>query len=158
MHADVVRRFYAAFKALDAEGMAACYSDDVVFSDEVFVGLRGEEARDMWRMLCARAKDLTVEVSNIRDEGDDVVLAHWDARYRFGPTQRAVLNRIEARFRFNDAGLIVEHVDRFDFWQWSRQALGVPGLLLGWSPLLKTATRTTAVTGLRSYRAKRPAP
>lgn len=151
---DVVRRFYAAFANKDAEGMAACYADDVHFSDQAFPDLNGSEAGDMWRMLCGRSKDLVVEVSNIRVDGDKV-LAHWDATYSFGPAQRKVINRIDATFRFNEAGLIVDHVDWFDFWKWSRQALGLPGLLLGWSPMLKKTVHAQAAKGLREFRAKR---
>ena len=41
--------------------------------------------------------------------------------------RRLVLNRIDGAFTFNPRGLIVTHRDRFDFWAWSRQALGTPG-------------------------------
>lgn len=151
MHTETVTRFYAAFANRDAEGMAACYAPDVHFSDPAFPNLVGEAAGDMWRMLCGRSKDLRVEVSNIRVDGD-CVLAHWDAWYTFGPQKRPVLNRIDAAFRFNAEGLIVEHTDRFDFWTWSRQALGVPGLLLGWSPMLRKTVQGKAAAGLRAFR------
>ena len=32
-HALLITRFYQAFQRLDAEAMAACYTDDVVFRD-----------------------------------------------------------------------------------------------------------------------------
>ena len=32
-HSALITRFYLAFQRLDAEAMAACYTDDVVFSD-----------------------------------------------------------------------------------------------------------------------------
>jgi hypothetical protein len=47
--------------------------------------------------------------------------------------------------------LIVSHHDSFDFWRWSRQALGAPGLLLGWSPVLRNQVRKQANTSLRKY-------
>jgi hypothetical protein len=48
--------------------------------------------------------------------------------------------------------LIVEHVDRFNFWRWSRQALGLPGLVLGWTPVLRKKVGTTATERLdREY-------
>ena len=59
-----------------------------------------------------------------------------------------------AAFRFRD-GLIVEHRDRFDFWRWSRQALGAPGLLLGWTPMLRNKVRAQAATKLALFRAGR---
>ena len=59
-NAELIRRFYRAFQQLDAEGMAACYADDVRFSDPVFQNLRGGEAADMWRMLAVRAQDFSL--------------------------------------------------------------------------------------------------
>ncbi|MBC7438095.1 MAG: nuclear transport factor 2 family protein, partial [Bdellovibrionales bacterium] len=53
-------------------------------------------------------------------------------------------------------GLIATHRDRFDFWAWSRQALGTPGLLLGWTPMLRNKVRTTAASNLKKYLASRP--
>ncbi len=59
-HEALIREFYAAFARRDAEAMARCYHDGVLFSDPVFPRLEGEEARDMWRMLLSRATDLEV--------------------------------------------------------------------------------------------------
>jgi ketosteroid isomerase-like protein len=148
---EVIARFYAAFGKRDAEAMAACYADDVVFSDPVFPHLQGEEARDMWRMLCARGKDLVVEASAITDTS-----AHWDATYTFAQTGRKVVNRIDARFVVHD-GRIARHSDSFDFYKWTRMALGFPGLVLGWTPLLQGKVRGQAALGLRKFREKKPA-
>ena len=71
------------------------------------------EARAAWKL----------EVSQVTDRS-----AHWEAHYLFSATGRKVLNRIDAEFEFDHAGLIVRHRDRFDFWAWSRQALGLPGV------------------------------
>ena len=70
--ADVIHRFYDAFAQRDAETMAACYSDDVVFRDPAFGELRGERAKNMWRMLCRAGKDLEVRASGIEVDGGDV--------------------------------------------------------------------------------------
>ena len=148
---EVITRFYDAFAKKDGDGMAACYADDVAFSDPVFPDLKGEEARDMWRMLCVRGKDLVVEPSAITDSS-----AHWDAHYTFGATGRKVLNRIDARFVVVD-GKIKSHTDSFDLWAWTRMALGIPGVLLGWSPLLQNKVRGQAAATLKSYRAKKGA-
>ena len=107
-------------------------------------------------MLCetTQAKGLAhwkLEVSAITEHS-----AHWDAHYRFSATGRMVLNRIDAVFTFNPQGLIVTHRDRFDFWAWSRQALGVPGLLLGWTPFLRNKVKQQAGNNLRKAMAGRP--
>jgi ketosteroid isomerase-like protein len=150
-HAELIERFYTAFARRDWAGMAACYHPDVHFTDEVF-DLRGAEAGWMWRMLCTNGRDLTLETSGIDADGNGG-RAHWDARYTFSATGRKVLNRIDARFEFRD-GLIVRHVDRFDFWAWARQALGLPGMLLGWSGALKAKVRARAARSLAEFKAR----
>lgn len=35
-NAEVINRFYTAFQQKDYQGMNACYSDDIVFSDPAF--------------------------------------------------------------------------------------------------------------------------
>lgn len=152
-NAALLARFYDAFARRDAETMAACYHDDVSFEDPVFGPLRGEDARDMWRMLCARGKDLSVTHEVV--EADDVDgEARWVARYTFGRPGRPVTNRVHARFEFRD-GRIARHLDTFSFWGWSRQALGPAGLALGWAPPLRARVRRDALAGLAAFRAAR---
>lgn len=147
----LIQRFYEAFQRRDATAMAACYADDVVFSDPVFGELRGEAARDMWRMLVQRAQAFSLTFADV-DANDQTGRARWVARYLFSPTGRAVTNRIEARFVFRD-GRIVEHRDSFDVWRWARQALGTKGALLGWTPFVQRAIRARARRSLDAYRA-----
>ena len=152
LNIETIERFYTAFQRRDAETMAACYTDDVVFSDPVFGELRGDEARDMWRMLVARAQNFSLTFDGI--EADERTgRAHWVASYLFSQTGRPVINRIDARFVFRD-GRIAEHRDSFDLWRWSRQALGVKGVLLGWSPLVQRAIIAQARKGLDLYRGR----
>lgn len=47
------------------------------------------------------------------------------------------------------------HYDHLDFWRWSRQALGTPGLLLGWTPFLKAKVRTQAGANLQKILASK---
>ena len=153
-HAALIERFYAAFARHDWQAMAACYHPDVHFTDEVF-DLHGADAAAMWRMLCTSGRELRVKAGGIAaDDGQGQ--AHWDARYVFSATGRPVLNRIDARFEFRD-GLIVRHVDRFDFWLWSRQALGVRGWLLGWTPLLRRKVHAQAAASLAEFQRRKAA-
>jgi ketosteroid isomerase-like protein len=124
------------------------------FSDPVFVDLRGDEPGAMWRMLTGQAEDLSVDLLE-HDVDGDAGSAHWLARYTFTRTGRPVVNDVRARFRFAD-GLIAEHVDEFGFHRWARQALGPPGLLLGWTPLLRSATRRQARGSLDQFIARDP--
>ncbi|RYF41585.1 MAG: nuclear transport factor 2 family protein [Comamonadaceae bacterium] len=160
-HQQTIEKFYGAFARLDHETMAGCYADDVEFEDEVFT-LRGKrEVAGMWRMLCeaTKAKGADVWKLEFRDVQADATSgsAHWDAWYRFSATGRMVHNSIDAAFTFNPHGLITVHRDRFDFWRWSRQALGAPGLLLGWTPVIRGKVRATAAGNLEKFLASRPA-
>jgi ketosteroid isomerase-like protein len=131
---EVITRFYDAFAVRDAETMAACYADNVVFSDPAFGELHGERARDMWRMLCRAGKDLQVRASDI-EAADGRGRAHWEADYTFSATKRRVHNVVDAKFVLRD-GLIVEHQDTFDFGAWAAQAFGPVGSVLGRTPVL----------------------
>ena len=157
-HAQTLDKFYRAFAALDSATMRGCYAPDVRFEDEVFTLHGVDEVAGMWDMLCSatRAKGLAdwkLEYSGIEAD-DQVGRAHWDAHYLFSATGRKVLNRIDARFTFTPEGLIATHRDSFDFWAWSRQALGAPGVLLGWTPLLRNKVRQQADANLRKFLAR----
>src|SRR4051794_35333106 len=149
---ELIERFYSAFAARDGDAMAACYSPDARFSDPVFTDLRGAEPGAMWRMLTRRADDLTVDLVEHEADGTGHGSARWLARYTFTETGRRVTNDVRASFRFAD-GLIAEHRDEFDFHRWARQALGTSGLLLGWTPLLRSVVRRRARAGLNEFMA-----
>ena len=147
----LIETFYDAFDRRDGDRMAACYAPDAHFSDPVFTDLNGDEPGAMWRMLTGRADDLSVELLE-HDAHDDSGSAHWRATYTFTQTGRPVVNDVRARFRFAD-GLIADHVDEFGFHRWARQALGPTGLLLGWTPIVRAATRRRARAGLDEFMA-----
>jgi hypothetical protein len=148
-----LERFYSAFQRLDGEAMQACYASDARFDDEAF-SLRGrEEIGAMWRMLCEAVKDKGMADWQLRFSCTDRT-AHWEPIYRFSATGRLVHNIIDAEFTFDANGLILTHRDRFDFWRWSRQALGAPGLLLGWSGFLRDKVRAQAAKNLARWREK----
>ncbi len=148
-HAGLIRAFYAAFQARDHRTMAECYAPDAMFTDPVFGQLVGRRISAMWRMLCERASDLQLDVSGIEADGERGS-AHWEARYTFSGTGRRVHNRIDASFRFRD-GRFHHHIDRFNLYAWARQALGLQGLLLGWTPPMQRTIRRRASHGLDAF-------
>jgi ketosteroid isomerase-like protein len=143
----LIERFYRAFDLGDGDTMAACYLPDATFEDPVFGRLDGREAGEMWRFLTGRAPRLDVDLLE-RDADDSSGTARWQARYEFTATGRPVVNDVQARFRFRD-GLILEHVDSFSFYGWARQALGVRGLVVGWTPIGRRMVRRQALASLR---------
>ncbi len=148
----LITKFYTAFQNKDISTMQECYSDQATFSDAAFVGLNAKEVRAMWAMLIKGGKDMRVEFSNIRAD-EHGVTAHWDAYYTFSATGRKVLNQIDASFIIEN-GKILKHTDHFDFYTWSKQALGLPGFLLGWTSFLKNKVRKQASAKLAAYMAK----
>jgi ketosteroid isomerase-like protein len=147
----LVTDFYAAFGRRDHAAMAAMYSPDATFSDPAFGVLRGAEVTSMWRMLAESATDLSVTARDITANGDRAA-ATWEARYTFTQTGRKVHNIVEAHMTLED-GRIRRHDDHFDFFRWSRQALGPPGLLLGWTPILRAQVRKRARARLDEFMA-----
>ncbi len=147
----VIERFYSAFAARDASAMAACYSDEARFSDPVFPQLDARQVRAMWAMLLERGKDLVVTY-RMEHANAHTGRCVWNAHYTFGATGRRVHNIVHSEFELKD-GLILLQKDRFHTWRWSRQALGIKGLLLGWTPLVWNKVRATAAVSLARYMA-----
>ncbi len=146
---EIMTRFYSAFQKQDAASMNACYADDIIFNDPAFGILQGESAKAMWVMLSDKAKDFVLEFSNVKCD-EEYGTCNWVATYTFSKTGRKVVNKIKAHMRFRD-GKIIEHTDEFNFYAWARQALGLPGLLLGWSSLIKKKVRFQALDTLGKY-------
>lgn len=147
---DLITKFYTSFANRDAGEMISCYHEDVEFSDPAFGVLEGEEAKNMWRMLIERSKgNLRIDFKNV-SANDENGSADWTAEYLFSKTGRNVFNVIHAEFDFLD-GKIIRHHDDFDIWKWSKQALGVPGILLGWSSFMQTKIRKNARGSLKQF-------
>ncbi|RNC84716.1 MAG: nuclear transport factor 2 family protein [Balneola sp.] len=150
---DLIVSFYNSFARKDFENMGIVYDDRATFDDPAF-SLKGREIAAMWHMLCERGRDLEITFEAVKEEGG-YVYAHWEAIYSFSLTKRKVHNKIDARFRFEDQK-VIEHIDTFNFWRWSSQALGTPGIVLGWSPFLKNRVRKQAADSLTTFISKNP--
>jgi ketosteroid isomerase-like protein len=149
---ELIEGLYRALDRRDGGSMAACYAPDARFVDPVF-DLRGTEVGAMWRMLTSRATDLRCEASDVvADETSGS--ARWIARYTFTGTGRKVVNDVRSRFEF-EHGLIARQVDEFPFWRWASQALGAPGLLLGWTPMVRAKVARQARANLDRFIASR---
>jgi hypothetical protein len=145
-----IERLYTAFGESNGSAMTACYAPGAHFRDPAFGDLEGDDIGVMWRMLTGRAKDLQIELHE-HDAGEDSGSAHWIARYTFS-SGRPVVNDIQASFRFDADGLIVDHVDEFDFRKWAKQALGPSGHLVALLPPLRAKARAKALEQLESYK------
>lgn len=147
---ETIERLYAAFGECNGAAMTACYAPGAHFRDPAFGDLEGDDVGAMWRMLTGRATDLKIELHE-HEADDQTGSAHWIARYTFS-TGRPVVNDIQASFRFDAAGLILDHIDEFDFRNWAKQALGPSGHLVGLLPPLRKKARAKALEQLTTYK------
>ncbi|MDQ3046365.1 MAG: nuclear transport factor 2 family protein [Bacteroidota bacterium] len=146
----IINKFYNSFAAGDAEAMVECYAPDIIFEDPAFGILIGDDAKNMWRMLIERSNGgLKINHSNVKSNATSGS-AEWIADYPFASTGRSVVNKISATFEFKD-GKIIEHTDHFDLWKWSRQALGLKGILLGWTSIFKKSLHKQTTSLLIKY-------
>ena len=149
----LIEKFYTAFGNRVYARMSECYAPTATFADPIFT-LQGKRIGAMWHMLCESGKDLQITFSDIHAD-DTQGAVNWQARYTFSSTQRRVHNIIRAEFVFQD-GHIVQHRDQFDFWRWSRMALGPMGVALGWTPFVHARVVKTANANLERFIAKHP--
>jgi ketosteroid isomerase-like protein len=147
---ETIERLYAAFAERNGAAMTACYAKGAHFQDPAFGDLEGDDVGAMWRMLTGRARDLEIELRE-HEADEQEGTAHWLARYTFS-TGRPVENDIHARFRFDQDGLITDHVDDFDFHKWASQALGPKGHLVALLPPLRGKARAQALAQLTTYK------
>jgi len=150
----IINEFYSAFNDLDAERMAACYHDEVVFEDPAFGVLHGEHAANMWRMLCKsqQGKDFRIEFE-ILEENTENAKAHWEAHYTFSKTGKKIHNKIDASFTLKD-GKIYTHKDNFNLHKWAGMALGFKGKLIGWTGFFRKQLHSQTNSLLSKFESK----
>ena len=149
----LINQFYGSFNDLDSRGMSRCYHQSLTFEDPAFGEMNHYDTCMMWQMLCESQKGKEFEVTHrdLKVNGEEATVT-WEAHYFFR-TGRKVHNVINASFKFQD-GLIVDHRDRFNLYKWSRMALGMQGLLVGWTPFFKSGLEKQTRRMLEKYKAK----
>lgn len=150
-----IHKFYTAFANADSKAMCECYHPKIKFMDPAFGLLKENDVFQMWKMLIEKSKGtIKIEFSNINAD-EYMGSVNWIATYNFSKTNRKVVNKIDAQFQFKD-GLIIKHTDNFDIWKWSKQALGLKGLLLGWTGFMQRKIEKQALLSLKNYKKQHP--
>jgi len=153
-NSELITSFYQAFANGDEEGMVSCYHNNIQFKDPAFGVLKGEDAKNMWRMLLGRNKrNIQITFSNVKAT-EKTGSANWVAEYVFSATGRKVINVISAEFEFAD-GKIIKHTDTFDIYKWTKQALGLKGYLLGWTSFMQGKIQQQSGALLKKYTEKK---
>jgi hypothetical protein len=145
-----ITKFYTALANSDAAKMSECYHPNIQFRDPAFGLLKGEQVCQMWKMLIEKGKGtINIDYSAVK-ANEHFGSAFLVAQYDFGKTNRKIINTISAKFQFQD-GLIIKHTDDFDLWKWSKQALGIKGILLGWTGFMQKKIQEKARLSLKKF-------
>lgn len=145
----LITTFYEQFQQGNWKGMLDCYHEEIFFYDPVFESLEGAKVGAMWEMLLSNAGNIRLNFGKV--EGTEGYgSCEWVATYTFTPTGRKVINKVRAHFFITD-GKIAEHNDEFNLWRWSAQALGIRGLLFGWTSALHNRLRRKARRNLDQF-------
>lgn len=150
---ELIEKFYTSFSKADAKGMTECYHENIVFQDDAFGTLKGERACKMWEMLLSGGPGKSKISFNNVEATNESGSANWRAEYHYGEKQRKVINNIHANFKFKD-GKIIEHIDTFNLWKWTKQALGPAGYLLGWTSFMRKKIQKTTNDKLNDFISK----
>lgn len=149
----LIRQFYTAFQQRDVKAMQESYAEHAVFVDPVFGELNAVQVKAMWQMLLARSSDIKIKFNSVKELNENRVVANWEANYTFSASKSKVLNKISAEFTIEN-GKITQHIDRFSFYKWARQAFSGGGWLLGWADFFQQRVRLTAKKQLKAYMLK----
>jgi limonene-1,2-epoxide hydrolase len=149
---ETIESFYTAFQNKDFKTMQSLYADNAIFNDEAFTNLNAAQVKAMWQMLISRGKDLEIKYK-ILDSNGDKAKVNWVATYTFSATGNKVINDIIANFIIEN-GKIIKHTDSFNFYNWSKQALGLKGLLFGKMNFFRKKVQATAMGNLTKFMQK----
>jgi limonene-1,2-epoxide hydrolase len=148
----LIHNFFTAFSEKDYRTMQGSYAADATFSDPVFQNLNVAEVQSMWEMFCKRGKDLQLNFE-ILSVNENQVIAEWIPRYTFSATGKHVVNHITSTFVIV-GDKIIKQTDNFNLYRWTSQALGVKGMLFGWSSFMQNKIRKTAMGNLHKFMLK----
>lgn len=123
---EIMQQFFNCLIARDLPGMLTHYHADIQYRHPFFT-LQGAAVGAMWRWWWRYLPDLQVayEESGLRNG-----FLYWTATYTYPPTGRRVTQHMSTTLHFAE-GAIVEQVDTFNVHEWSAQAYGFAGGVLG---------------------------
>jgi ketosteroid isomerase-like protein len=149
-NARLLEKFFTSVQADDHEAVAACYHPAATFKDIAFDLPDRKMIHAMWHMITETDLQLSYTIERV-DERNGA--ARWVADYTFGDTGRKVHNNLKSHFTFKD-GLILEHVDDCDAWNWGMQALGPVNGFVSW--LVPAVRHGKAMGKLRNFIERHP--
>ena len=143
-----IHQFFEALEKRDYKTLLACYSNNAVYHNQVMGLLDIDTTKAMWQLLCTGLPSLKTSYSNIQELDEEYATCLWEEQYINNGKLIAKKNKAYLRF---ENGLIIEHTDGFNFYDWCKQTKGVVGWLFGWSTFMQKGIQKKARTGLINY-------
>ncbi|WP_342269364.1 nuclear transport factor 2 family protein [Spiroplasma endosymbiont of Aspidapion aeneum] len=147
----IINEFYSAFKKGDYQKMNSLYGEDIIFNDSIFKDLDYLQVTSMWEMLLSKKEEskFSIEYEVLLDHNDEYYVM-WSAHYLFGPKRRKVSNIVKSEMVIKDKKIAL-HTDVFDFYKWSKQAIGIASILFGKRKFFHNKICSVANKNLMNY-------
>ncbi|WP_237708882.1 nuclear transport factor 2 family protein [Gillisia marina] len=87
-HKELLHKFYSSFSDGNAQGMIACYHEDIIFQDPAFGILKGDRAKSMWEMLLSKKNGKLSISYDILEVNKEYGKVKWTATYKYGPKKK----------------------------------------------------------------------
>jgi len=143
-----IHQFFQALANRDYITVQSCYSNHAVYNNSVMGLLDTDTTKAMWHLLCTGLLDLQTSYSAIQELDEEYATCLWEEKY----TDKGnwIHKKNKAYFRFEN-GLIIEHTDGFNFYDWCKQTYGMVGWLFGWTNFMQKRVQKKARKGLIDY-------
>lgn len=145
----VTEHFFGALQRHDVDALVRFYAHEAEFFHPLLGRLTQLQVSAAWRRFVQLTPDLSVRF-RIEQVGPGAAEASWTQSYLFHLTGRRVSVSGTSQFLLGRQGgrlQIIKQIDQCDRRQWSRQALGMKGLLLsfvpGWRTFVENELRLT---------------
>jgi ketosteroid isomerase-like protein len=128
----LVEQHYKAIQAKDADAILAVYAADCRIDHPLIGRMSKDEFSKAVQAFIRQTPDYELEFQ-ISHAGAQRVDAEWALTHVFHLTGRTI-RLAGATTYFLSANRITRHIDQFDRRAWSRQAMGMTGLVLSFVP------------------------
>ena len=143
-----IHQFFKALENRDYKTMQNCYEKSAVYNNQVMGLLDFGSTKAMWQQMCTSLTNLETSYTTIQELDEEYATCLWEEQYI--NNGKLISKKNKAYFRFEN-GLIIEHTDGFNFYDWCKQTKGVVGWLFGWSTFMQKRIQKKARTSLINY-------
>lgn len=129
-----IHLFFQSLEKRDYKTLQSCYGKNAVYNNPVMGLLDTDTTNAMWQLVCTCIPDIKTSYTDIQELDEEYATCLWKEQYI--NTGKLISKKNKAYFRFEN-GLIIEHTDGFNFYDWCKQTKGVVGWLFGWTNFMQ---------------------